>query len=208
MQTIAYQPINPMTYLQYKQLTERLAEQGKTTGAEQTEDRINFTRLNQQRMKRVEKQFVLDPALGALLQQNDLNWNWLVLAESWCGDGAQVLPAIAAIAEQANGIKLTILLRDENPGLMDTCLTNGSRAIPKLICEDATTGERLFTWGARPAAIQEQVKQLKAEQPDISHADLVQQVQLWYAKDRSQSLQQDLLKLVQETLAETETANL
>ncbi|TPE44063.1 thioredoxin family protein [Pontibacter mangrovi] len=192
--------VNPMTYQEFKALSEELVAQSKTTGEEQSEEKINFTKLNQQRMKRVEKQFALQPALKALLDQRPQHWQWLVLVEAWCGDGAQLLPAIAAIAEAAD-LELTVLLRDENPALMDTCLTNGSRAIPKLICLDGETGERVFAWGPRPTAIQAQVKQLKAEQPDISHADLVQQVQLWYAKDRSASLQQDLVQVLQEALA-------
>ncbi|NDK55789.1 thioredoxin family protein [Pontibacter fetidus] len=197
--------VNPMTYQQFKTLTEDLVAQGKTTGDEQTEQRINFTKLNQQRMKRVEKQFVIEPELSALLVQKKQDWNWLVLVESWCGDGAQLLPAITAIAEQTPGITLTVLLRDENPELMNTCLTNGSKSIPKLICEDAETGERLFTWGSRPSAIQQQVVQFKAGNPDAGHDELVQQVQLWYAKDRSHALQQDLISLVREALTARET---
>lgn len=192
--------INPMTYAQFKALSEALVAENKTTGPEQSEQRIGFTKLNQQRLKRVEKQFVLQPALQELLAQNQRAWKWLVLVEAWCGDGAQTLPAIAAIAAHAPNIELVVLLRDENPALMDTCLTNGGRAIPKLICVDAETGERLFTWGPRPTAIQAQVKQLKADRPDIHHDELVQQVQLWYAKDRSQALQQDMVQLLQEAL--------
>jgi hypothetical protein len=203
-QTYYSELVNPMNYQEFKALIEELIAQGKTSGDEQTEQKIGFTKLNQQRMKRVEKQFVMQPELSELLAQKNLNWNWLILVEAWCGDGAQILPAIAAIAKQTPGINLTVLLRDENPELMNTCLTNGSKAVPKLICEDAETGERLFTWGARPTAIQQQVVQLKAENPAIAHEELVQQVQLWYAKDRSQALQQDLINLVRAVL-ETRT---
>ncbi|MBC5774728.1 thioredoxin family protein [Pontibacter sp. KCTC 32443] len=198
--------VNPMTYQQFKALTEELIALNKTTGDEQTEQKINFTKLNQQRMKRVEKQFVIQPELNELLAQNNVNWNWLILVESWCGDGAQLLPAIAAIAEQTPGITLTVLLRDENPELMNTCLTNNSRSIPKLICIDAETGERIFTWGPRPTAIQEQVKQFKTLNPEVSHDELVQQIQLWYAKDRSQALQQDLYLLISEVLKQVSIA--
>ncbi|HEY4652333.1 MAG TPA: thioredoxin family protein [Pontibacter sp.] len=193
--------VNPMSYQQFRILTEALAAVNRTTGMEQSEERIAFTALNLQRMKRVEKQFVLAPELRELLEAHTLNWNWLVLVESWCGDGAQLLPAIAAVAESTPGIHLTVLLRDENPELMDACLTNGSRAIPKLICEEAETGKRLFTWGPRPVAIQEKVQQFKAENPDAGHAELVQQVQLWYAKDRSQALQQDLVQVIRNVFA-------
>ena len=133
--------VNPLSYEAYKALVDVLVQQQKTTGEEQTMDRIAFTKLNQQRMKRVEKQFSLLPELAELLHQHQPRWKWRVLVEAWCGDGAQLLPAIAAIAAAAPGIEFTVLLRDENPQLMDTCLTNGSRAIPILICEDAEYGE-------------------------------------------------------------------
>jgi len=193
--------VNPLSYESYKALVDELVQQQKTTGEEQTAERIAFTKLNQQRMKRVEKQFSLRPELGHLLQEHQSRWNWRVLVEAWCGDGAQLLPAIAAIAAEAPGIELTILLRDENPQLMDTCLTNGSRAIPILICEDAETGERVFTWGPRPKAIQEKVLQFKAENPGADHEAFVLQLHTWYAKDRSLSLQQDLLEKIQEVFA-------
>ncbi|GAB3203432.1 hypothetical protein ABID22_000816 [Pontibacter aydingkolensis] len=196
--------VNPLTYEAYRKLVEELVEQEKTSGGEQIEEKIGFTKLNLQRMKRVEKQFAILPELKETLEQNQPNWKWLVLVEAWCGDGAQLLPAIARIAAEASVIELTVLLRDENPSLMDTCLSNGSRSIPKLICIDAETGERLFTWGSRPKAIQEQVVSFKAANPTAGHDELVQQVQLWYAKDRSNALQQDLLELTTQALAKAE----
>ncbi|MEJ8800800.1 thioredoxin family protein [Pontibacter sp. H249] len=196
--------VKPLTYQAYKKLVEQLVEQEKTSGNEQTEEKIGFTKLNLQRMKRVEKQFAILPELKSLLEQNQPNWKWLVLVEAWCGDGAQLLPAMAGIAAEVPGIELTVLLRDENPALMDTCLSNGSRSIPKLICLDAESGERLFTWGSRPKAIQEQVVAFKAANPTAGHEELVQQVQLWYAKDRSNALQQDLWELTKQALAKAE----
>jgi hypothetical protein len=175
---------------------EKLVEEDSTTGPEQTQQRIAYTKLNLQRMKRVEKQFSLLPELGELLTQQRPNWHWLVLVEAWCGDGAQLLPAIAHIAEAIPGIELTVLLRDENPLLMDTCLTNGNRAIPLLICKDMATQKRLFTWGPRPTAIQERLVAYKAANPGASDEEANLQLHGWYAKDRSHALQQDLLTLV------------
>jgi hypothetical protein len=186
---------NPMTYPDYRALMEKLVNEEKTTGPEQSEQRVGYTKLNLQRMKRVEKQFSLMTDLGAMLVQQRPNWHWLVLVESWCGDGAQLVPAIAHIAAAIPGIELTILLRDENPLLMDTCLTNGSRSIPMLICKDRTTQKRLFTWGPRPVAIQEKLVAYKVANPDADYEAAAVQLHGWYAKDRSQALQQDLLKL-------------
>ncbi|WP_161890163.1 thioredoxin family protein [Pontibacter russatus] len=193
--------VNPLRYDAYRALVDELVQAQKTTGEEQTAERIAFTRLNQQRMKRVEKQFSLLPELAESLRLHQPRWKWRVLVEAWCGDGAQLLPAIAAIAAEAPGIGLTVLLRDENPQLMDTCLTNGSRAIPILICEDAETGERVFTWGPRPRAIQEKVLQFKAENPGADHEAFLLQLHTWYAKDRSEALQQDLLAKMQSIFA-------
>ncbi|EJF08748.1 thioredoxin family protein [Pontibacter sp. FD36] len=192
--------INPLTYQSFRQLVDELVANNQTSGPEQTEERIGYTRLNQQRMKRVEKQFAINPDLLAALQQPRPEWHWVVLVESWCGDGAQQLPALAAIADAVPTIELTIILRDENPAWMDTCLTNGSRAIPKLICLNAETNERLFTWGPRPLAILEQVLHFKEENPNATKEEIGTLVHTQYAKDRSQSLQQDLLRLAQQAI--------
>ena len=194
--------INPLTYQSYRKLVEDLVSDNQTSGPEQTQERIAFTKLNLQRMKRVEKQFKMDPELLAALQPPRPEWHWVVLVESWCGGGAQQVPALAAIAEAVSNIELTIILRDENPAWMDTCLTNGSRAIPKLICLNAETNERLFTWGPRPLAILEEVLRFKEDKPDATKEELGTLVHTLYAKDRSQSLQQDLLRLVQMAIPE------
>ncbi|WP_018479216.1 thioredoxin family protein [Pontibacter roseus] len=192
--------INPLTYASYKTLVDELVSQNGTTGPEQTDERIAFTKLNQHRMKRVEKQFAINPELLDALQQPRPEWHWVVLVESWCGDGAQQLPALAAISEAVPTIELTILLRDENPDWMDTCLTNGSRAIPKLVCMNADTNERLFTWGPRPMAIMEQVLQFKDKYPNATKEEIGTLVHTLYAQDRSKSMQQDLLELVKRAI--------
>ena len=64
---------------------------------------------------------------------------WLVLSEGWCGDAAQLLPVINKKAELSENIKLKVLLRDENEELMNQFLTNGGKAIPKLIIIEEET---------------------------------------------------------------------
>ena len=66
--------------------------------------------------------------------------------EGWCGDGSQILPYLAKMAHESNNIQLKILLRDENPEIMDQYLTNGSKSIPKLISVDSED-EEIFTFG-------------------------------------------------------------
>src|SRR5690606_36179262 len=113
---------NPLTYNLYSVLIEALVAAGQTTGPEQSDEKIAFTKLNAQRSKRVHKTFKLLPELKETLQQVPQKWDWLLITESWCGDGAQLVPAIAEIAAATPNIELTILLRDENPELMDLYL--------------------------------------------------------------------------------------
>ena len=192
--------VNPLTYNLYTVLIEALVAAGKTSGPEQTEEKVNFTKLNAQRSKRVHKTFVLLPELEAALALIPDKWNWLLLTESWCGDGAQLVPGIAEIAAVSPNIDLTLLLRDENPELMDLYLTNGGRAIPKLICQNAETDETIFTWGPRPAEIQEKVKCFKTENPYATKEELHHELAIWYAKDKCEALQRDLLHLIKESI--------
>ena len=57
-------------------------------------------------------------------------WHLLVLAEDWCGDAIHILPFLARLTEAFPNFDLRILPRDENPDLMDSHLTNGTRSIP------------------------------------------------------------------------------
>lgn len=184
------------TYAEYRDLVIRSAYSNSTTGPDQSSERINATKLNAQRMHRLDKTININPALSALLKQIEKKWKWIVLAESWCGDGAQNIPLIAKMAELNAHIDLKIILRDENPDIMDTHLTSGSRSIPILICIDSTTGKEVGLWGPRPHHISEMTKKFKMENPEISHDDFVKHLHLWYAKDRGESLQRDFIALV------------
>ena len=122
---------------------------------------------------------------------------WLVLTEGWCGDAAQSLPVIKALADLNPQIRMRILLRDENPELMDLYLTNGiSRSIPKLIALDPTTGTELFTWGPRPTALQESFYGMRSE--GLPYDVIKEELQRWYNTDRTVTIQQDLAALAQD----------
>jgi hypothetical protein len=58
----------------------------------------------------------------------------LAIAEAWCGDVYRELPTAVRIAE-SSGIDLRIVLRDENPDIMNDFLSNNgkSRAIPVFV---------------------------------------------------------------------------
>lgn len=156
------------------------------------EEQITNIKLNTQRMKRIDKTFHPDEAIKELFR-NATPATWVVIVEPWCGDGAQILPVLNKISEASQGkVKLKIILRDENPEIMDQYLTNGARAIPIVISMDPTTDNVLWSWGPRPTKIRELAEKFKQENPGFTHKDLVYNIHKWYAEDNGRSIIQDL----------------
>lgn len=184
------------TWEDYKDLIHNLLEQNKTTGPNQDEQYVAFTRLNLQRMKRVEKTLKLDEDLKKLLESKKFNSiRILVISEGWCGDAAQSVPVISDIAQAyPDKLDLKIFLRDEDTDLIDQFLTNGGRSIPQFIFLDHDFN-LLGNWGPRPVEAQKLFNELKADGKD--HAQIVEQIQLWYARDKSESLQREVLEKLQ-----------
>jgi len=188
--------INAYSYEDYKRQVIACAEAGRTSGQDQLPERIGATKINAQRMKRIDKQLVLSGEIERIMGHVNKPWTWILLAESWCGDGAQNIPVIARLSSLSPYIELKIILRDENPEIMDAYLTRGARSIPKLICLDAVTNQEIGTWGPRPFKIQEMVKTYREENPNVPHEIFVNNLHLWYAKDKGESLQEDFEQLL------------
>ena len=183
-----------MSYAMYRSTVSDLLARGLTTGTHQSPEMLDYARLNDHRMDRVEKRFQMLPALQEKLDQLSGSLHWLVLSEGWCGDAAQNLPALEKIAEHSNGkIHLRVLLRDENTELMDQWLTNGGRSIPKLIQLNAAF-EVTGSWGPRPAEAQAMVLAAKAAGED--HHVYAERVHKWYAHNNSADLQGEILELL------------
>ena len=184
-----------MNYQQYKSLLEELLAQGKTTGTDQSQDYLNYAKINLQRMNRVEKTTELNEPIKLALSKISKKYTFLILTEGWCGDAAQNLPVFNLIEKNCNNIELKLILRDENLTVMDLYLTNGARAIPKVICVENNTLKEVFVWGPRPEALQEIVLQMKKDNKSLEEKGLI--TQNWYNADRTQSLQSEILSLVQ-----------
>lgn len=182
-------------YQEYREHVRRLAEEGKTTGLDQSETRINFTQLNDRRMHRWEKTFKLPEEAREQLSKLNSKLVFLVLTESWCGDAAASLPIMDKIAGETKNIELKIILRDENLELMDAFLTNGSRSIPKLIVLDKKKGQIMGEWGPRPSVATEMVEAFKKEHGKLTD-DFKQELQVWYNKDKGQNILGDMLQLL------------
>lgn len=185
------------SYEAYKSMVLELLQQGKATGPVQNENLLNFTKLNNQRMKRLDKQTRLSDEARGIAGKVDKDFTWLVLTEGWCGDAAQTLPVINKFAEANKKIDLKLVLRDENEDLMNNFLTNGSKSIPKLIVIDNETKEVVKSWGPRSAEAAKLMSDYKAKHGKID-AKVKEDLQIWYNNNKGKAIEKELVELLQE----------
>ena len=183
------------SYPEYQRMITALLAEDKTTGNNHSEAMLHYTQLNQQRMQRLDRVAQLTDVLLGKLASVSTVWTWLVLTEAWCGDAAQSIPLMAKMAEASPLITLKLLLRDEHPEVMDAYLTNESRSIPKLICLTQDLRE-VGTWGPRPAEAQRLMNDFRQQHPDEDYQALAKEMQLWYARNRTQAIQKEFVELL------------
>jgi len=190
-------------YKQYSNWISNLASKGETSGKNQSDALIEFTKLNLKRMQRIDKTIEINNNVLDKLVSIQNKQIWYVIAEVWCGDCAQILPAIGKIAEFSNElIDLRIIIRDENPAWLEKYHTNGSKSIPKLIAFDDRKNE-LFTWGPRPAAAQEIFWNWKNNPNGKTWDDFEKELHTWYAKDKTKAIQSELLIMLKKSTQTT-----
>jgi hypothetical protein len=181
---------NAISYPEYRNLVSDLLAENKSTSEQDSEDLVNYSKLNNSRMKRLDKTTKLDESIISKFEKVDKKQTWLVISEGWCGDAAQNLPLINKLAETSKNIDLKIVLRDENPELMNHFLTNGGQAIPKLIQLDNETNKVINTWGPRPSFATKMVADYKKEHGKVD-SEFKKDLQLWYNKNKGESLIED-----------------
>ncbi|NCT18861.1 MAG: thioredoxin family protein [Flavobacteriaceae bacterium CG_4_8_14_3_um_filter_34_10] len=186
---------NSFSYEEYMLLMQKLVSEKSTTGISKTEELINYTLLNAHRMKRLNKTLLIPNDIKESVGAFTREVLWLVISESWCGDTAQTLPVIHKIASINSAIDLKIVLRDENPELMQDFLTNGALSIPKLIAIDKETNEVITTWGPRPSVATKMVMDYKEKHGKLT-PEFKEELQLWFTKDKGISTMKDLLKVM------------
>ncbi|MFT5958768.1 MAG: hypothetical protein ACI8VJ_000515, partial [Polaribacter sp.] len=180
-----------ISYTDYRALVSNLLAEGKATGPEQSEDLTNYSRLNDRRMKRLDKTIKISEEAMLEFQKLKQPQTWLVLTEGWCGDAAQNIPVLNKIAEATAHIDLKIVLRDEHLPLMDLFLTNGGRSIPKLIALDKDNNV-INSWGPRPTTATKMVADYKEKNGALDLA-FKEDLQVWYNKDKGKSVQEDFV---------------
>jgi len=187
---------NSHSYAEYRKLVTDLLSEGKSTGNDQSESLTHYTSLNETRMNRLEKTITISEETIVKLQDLDNHYIWLVISEGWCGDAAQILPIINKMAVASDKkVDLRIVLRDENDELMSHYLTNGGRAIPKVIVICKEAGIVRADWGPRPKGATELMANYKKEYGVIDEK-IKTDLQLWYLADKGISVQEELLQIM------------
>ena len=184
-----------ISYNDYKKLIINLLKEGRSTGILQSEDLLNYTKLNEKRMKRLDKQTTLSEEAATKTQTIQKDFTWLVLTESWCGDAAQTLPVINKFAEINPKIDLKVVSRDENENLMNQFLTNGSKSIPKLIVIEKETSTVVSSWGPRSKVATKLVNEYKDKHGKLD-AEFKKELQYWYNDDKGKSIEHDLVEFL------------
>jgi hypothetical protein len=195
--TIAKALFNSHSYSEYRKIVSDLLKDGKSTGNEQSEALTHYSGLNETRVNRLEKTLKVPDENMLKLKSLEKDYIWLVIAEGWCGDAAQIVPIFEKMAEASDGkIDLKIVFRDENEALMNLFLTNNARAIPKLIIIDKETGGFLGQWGPRPKGATDLIVNYKKEHGVVDETAKAN-LQLWYLHDKGLSTQDEIIEVMQ-----------
>ncbi len=191
--------VNPMDYSTYRETVDKLYAEGRASSTEPGDEHmLHYVQLNVTRMRRLDKTTKLSDESLQSLANLDKNLLWVVVTEGWCGDASQIVPVIELLAQHSGGkIKTQYYFRDENLPLIDQFLTNGGRAIPKVISFNPDTMEVVGSWGPRPegaqALVTEYKKAIEAVPGSLSFDDVKEQLQRWYNEDKTMSIQRELI---------------
>jgi hypothetical protein len=181
-----------MSYIEYFRSIEELVLTQTTSGHEVTTERVEYTKLNLHRMKRLNDakfentSILLTAPIAAA-----------IITEAWCGDSAQNIPWLEHFFNSCSPkITSKYFYRDEHPELMNQFLTNGSRSIPKCIFYNQQSGEVLGTWGPRPEEIKNWLAQLRTENPDMPKHDWEIELHKYYTKNNGAAITSDLNEII------------
>jgi hypothetical protein len=153
---------------------------------------LEYVKLNTSRTHRWMKKGILTPETQSIVQSISEKQTWVIIAEPWCGDAAQIVPFIVRMAELNPLIHLEIKLRDSDNSEIDNYLTNGGKSIPKLIIRDKD-GKDLIVWGPRPLEFQQLFDTGKGLGLDLNEQKI--ELQKWYNEDEGKLIQKEICSL-------------
>lgn len=181
-----------MNWSEYTSLFEPVLNGENQNAPYDQEVYVEYVKLNNVRISRwLKKSPILDETKEAF---NNLNkeLHWILIAEPWCGDASHSSPFIHMMSELSDKVNFEIMLRDSS-NIINDYLTNGGKAIPKLVIRDAK-GNDLATWGPRPAEAQQLVIDMK--DTDMSLQDRITKLQQWYNKDKGETIQKEFIQIL------------
>ena len=183
-----------LSYADFRSLiSDALANDPASLGL--SDDYLKYAELNEARLHRWDKTLKVEDEMAEKLKSLNKRFTWLVISESWCGDAAQSVPVLNKMAEVTENVDLRIVFRDQNLPLMDAFLTNGGRAIPKLVVLEAETNKVLADWGPRPFGAAKIVSDYKEQHGKFDEEGVVA-LQKWYAKNKGLDVQKEIVDLM------------
>lgn len=183
--------VESFDYAGYLNHIDSLLKRGMTTGPVQTPELLGKAILNRQRMKRIDKTGSVPATIAVLLEKLPADIRFLVIAEGWCGDAAQLTPYFQKMLESVRwGDRIRYVLRDETDYILDF-LTNGAKSVPVIVAYVDGSGEVLHHWGPRPAEISAWYKNL-LQDPSLTKDEKSYQLHALYSSDRGQAFFHDM----------------
>jgi hypothetical protein len=183
-----YKKDQTMNFKDYQQEFEAILTGALSSCVYEDPHFVNYTKLNHSRMNRWLKKGELLAETKRTLAKINSPQKWVIISEPWCGDAAHCVPFIVMMAEQNNFISLEIQLRDTNSEI-DSYLTNGGKAIPKLIIRN-DANEDLAIWGPRPAQCQKVFTALKESGAELDELKIG--LQEWYNGNHGVAIQEEI----------------
>lgn len=133
------------------------------------------------------------PQVKEKIQSITEKQEWIVITEPWCGDASHIVPFIHKMAELNPLIHVDYELRDSEPHRIENYLTNGGKAIPKLIIRNEK-GEDLAVWGPRPEECQESFLRMKEKEASFEEVKIW--LQNWYNEHHGVEIQEEIVALL------------
>lgn len=182
-----------ISFDEYFKRTEEVVNKNTEELTQEEEKMYDYYKLGVQRMGRMIKVYKKDEEQLKKLDEKKFKGKFLIISEGWCGDAGQTVPAVSLFFKGKNEVR--ILYRDENPELMDSFLTNGTRSIPIVIILDEND-EVVTHWGPRPAYGTELLKKHKENPEEYPKDKFYNDIQLYYAKNRGFDVINEILNLI------------
>jgi len=155
-------------------------------------DYHEYYKLGLQRMHRMLKTFKPDQEQTQLLNSKNFKGRILIISEPWCGDASAVLPVVTRFFSHA---EIRITYRDQEPSLINSFLTNGSKSIPVVIFIDESY-KVVAHWGPRPKFGYHLFMKHKSDPEKYTEEQFHNDLQIYYAKNNGKDIISEILKLI------------